>query len=813
MVVCVDSSLKNVIIVSVPEDATQRIDEQHAVPNIDKDHEDLHDEDPYIDEHQEDLHKEDSSLTEHQEEDVSSIDESFQEEEKNIATVRAECDTIDPKEYVERIEKLEELLQKSEKLRAAMKLKHKRLQRKSAIRIARLQNEVRMKKAFPATIEQLLNADQIQLLQCQYKKIPKWCNASLTKAYQLKFACGYSGYRELLNQGFPLPSLRTLNRKLENLKFQSGILHEVFDFLNIKVSQFKDARSKDCLIVLDEISITSGTVFDTSTNTYLGRVTLPEHDKNEVATHGLVFMLAGIGHRWKQNVAYYYTGPRTNGSAYRQIILSLIENAEAIGLFVHGIISDMGAPNQAMWKSFNIRVSKYSDSNKCPHPLDSRRDLFFFHDSSHALKNFKEGMLNHDFITIPDKYVEKHNLPTNKAVSKHFQELLDAQKDLPLSLAPKLREEYLDRGKHFQKMRVKSACNVLSHEVGTALKFLAEEHSKPEYQTTSWLVEKVAHWFKLLSARKAPFALSKGRLEKYNEAIQFLYEFIDLITSVTFGVKASWKPFQTGIILTTKSFIELSAYLIDEKNYEYVLGGRFTQDCLENLFSVLRSKHSILNALQFKNNLKIVTISHYMRRISTSNYNQDDRDFIPDFLDLIPKVTKQIKTTETIPNEIVPDAMHSQITLKEVDRNILNHVAGYIISSIIKNQKTCKECVQCVGSKKADLTTYNRLTSVRCYKTETLFFVNKQTFMFFMEMEQIFRSYVDSNTENSTNLHTFFTQKFNNISYLVPDCHKLKSKIISRYALFRLKINSKKLKPQRKSLFSSKTMAMHYRAN
>jgi len=47
--------------------------------------------------------------------------------------------------------------------------------------------------------------------------------------------CGNNGYEELLKQNIPLPSLRTLRRRLQNLKFSTGILHEVFKFLRIKI--------------------------------------------------------------------------------------------------------------------------------------------------------------------------------------------------------------------------------------------------------------------------------------------------------------------------------------------------------------------------------------------------------------------------------------------------------------------------------------------------------------------------------------------------------------------------------------------------
>lgn len=103
-------------------------------------------------------------------------------------------------------------------------------------------------------------------------------------------------------------------------------------------------------------------------------------------------------------------------------------------------------------------------------------------------------------------------------------------------------------------------------------------------------------------------------------------EFIELISSLKFGNKDEWKSFQKGIVISTLSYIELTSFLLNERQYSFVLGGRFTQDCLENLFSVLRMKNSTLNAVQLKNNLKLTTISHYMRSISCGNYN-DDRVF------------------------------------------------------------------------------------------------------------------------------------------------------------------------------------------
>lgn len=75
----------------------------------------------------------------------------------------------------------------------------------------------------PKVIKKILNRDQIKLLTGEYKKMPRWSNETIHKALKYKFTCGRSCYEEL-SRDLPLPLLRTLSRRLETLKFTSGIL-------------------------------------------------------------------------------------------------------------------------------------------------------------------------------------------------------------------------------------------------------------------------------------------------------------------------------------------------------------------------------------------------------------------------------------------------------------------------------------------------------------------------------------------------------------------------------------------------------------
>lgn len=188
------------------------------------------------------------------------------------------------------------------KLRAAQK-KVKRLQVKLSAETF-LNKETKSFKLLSG----VFNADQIYALDHNVK-YKKWSNETVKKALTLKFSCGNNGYQQLLKEKIPLPSLRTLSRRLESLKFSPGILDEVFEFLALKVSGMS-SHEKNCAITLDEMAITSSNIFDPSSKQYIGDVTLPQH--KGIAKNALVVMLGGITSRWKQTIAYHFTGMYIN---------------------------------------------------------------------------------------------------------------------------------------------------------------------------------------------------------------------------------------------------------------------------------------------------------------------------------------------------------------------------------------------------------------------------------------------------------------------------------------------------------------------
>lgn len=337
-------------------------------------------------------------------------------------------------------------------------------------------------------------------------------------------------------------------------------------------------------------------------------------------------------------------------------------------------------------------------------------------------------------------------------------------------------------------MKVSTSTNVISHSVSSALKFLADVLNKPEYLTTAWFFDQIEKWFYLMTSRHPSCALSKYNTDVYNESIQFLNDFIYLFSNIEVGYKKLWKPSQSGVRISTQSMLEVQSYLLESKNYWFVLTSRFSQDCLENLFSVLRSKQIVPNAVQVKNNLKLICISQYLKKSGSSSYDEDDREFLAGFLDST-RAKKPSYENVQLPLHVNTSAFnpsHSEL-------NSLYNICGYILQSIIKTSKTCTNCISAAGSKTPIHASFTKFSILKRFREHSLYFCNEALFCFFLEMETIFKKYISIVSKQNINLKDFFLNEMSSLSTSInlPDCHKLKSKIIKRFVIFRLKMNVK----------------------
>ncbi|XP_064468717.1 uncharacterized protein LOC135382992 [Ornithodoros turicata] len=260
----------------------------------------------------------------------------------------------------------------------------------------------------------------------------------------------------------------------------------------------------------------------------------------------------------------------------------------------------MGGGNMAIWRLCSICATRYGlPKTMCPHPCGGGRSLHFLADAPHLLKNLRGHLIRQQKILLDADTVRKNNLPTNEVSLKYIRELCEIDEKHSLKLAPRLKLKHLS-GNHFDKMNVSTACALFSHSVAAALKLLVE-HRKIDVTalTTAWFLEQVFKWFSLMTSRTPTMALSDMCPEKGKEAKLFLLEFMEMFRKLSIIDKnrtnPTWKPVQSGVIITTTTALKRELY-VTERGLKFLLLGRFSQDSLENLFSVVRTRTPVPRA-------------------------------------------------------------------------------------------------------------------------------------------------------------------------------------------------------------------------
>ncbi|XP_035221318.1 uncharacterized protein LOC118205365 [Stegodyphus dumicola] len=180
----------------------------------------------------------------------------------------------------------------------------------------------------------------------------------------------------------------------------------------------------------------------------------------------------------------------------------------------------------------------------------------------------------------------------------------------------------------------------------------------------------------------------KNQDEKFN----ILLKFIHVTETVQFG--KAWKPFQTGIIMSTLSVVKLSKELFSE-GFTFFLPGRLTQDALENAFSQIRRKLGAKpTALQAKRALKLVCLSQFISDINNPNYCSESDHSLFDASELEVAIRKEV--LHPISNSVVPSTS-SAVAVKRrlppaVEENDIHYIAGAIYNKLLKKKSICENC-------------------------------------------------------------------------------------------------------------------------
>lgn len=137
-------------------------------------------------------------------------------------------------------------------------------------------------------------------------------------------------------------------------------------------------------------------------------------------------------------------------------------------------------------------------------------------------------------------------------------------------------------------------------------------------------------------------------------------------------------------------------------------------------------------------------------------------------------------------------------SLPEMDlysKNSIYYVAGYIVRGILKkNMKCCvNNCLVNYVLEENPEEEYSRLTELRDFTHNALLYVNKEMFLFFAEMGNIFISNFNDLIKIEKNLAVVLQNLMIKINSSI-ECEILKKNLIKKFSMFCLRISSKKRK-------------------
>lgn len=136
-----------------------------------------------------------------------------------------------------------------------------------------------------------------------------------------------------------------------------------------------------------------------------------------------------------------------------------------------------------------------------------------------------------------------------------------------------------------------------------------------------------------MSSRHPIVALSHFDLTKHKEAVTTLELACATFSRMNKGVTAHWKPSQAGLLGSTTVVLRLSEVLLAKPGCLYPLTSRLIQDCLENVFSLVRLKKPVPSAYDVKCALKAICVSQFLHTPKSSSYNIDDSSYLVDIFD------------------------------------------------------------------------------------------------------------------------------------------------------------------------------------
>jgi hypothetical protein len=118
-------------------------------------------------------------------------------------------------------------------------------------------------------LEKLFEPEQVRILKRGTSKGVNWSNECIRRSLKMYLTYGTTGYNELKQQNYPLPSIRTLQRRMQSFKCMPTLHNTIFNLLEIK-AQCLLPEERHAVLLIDEMAIKPGLQFDNNSGEIVG---------------------------------------------------------------------------------------------------------------------------------------------------------------------------------------------------------------------------------------------------------------------------------------------------------------------------------------------------------------------------------------------------------------------------------------------------------------------------------------------------------------------------------------------------------------
>lgn len=501
-----------------------------------------------------------------------------------------------------------------------------------------------------------------------------------------------------LQKSWCLPTVRTLQKVIENWEINPGLSDFLFSVLSMKANSMLP-KSKECVLCVDEMSLKSFLFYNFKKDEIVGFHNTGYFKTYELAKSVMVVMIRGLNDSWKQPIGYFFVASSCTGYNLENVIFKYISRLDSISINIKVIISDLGSNFKKFADQLNV-------THETPYFNVGDNEIVFMFDPNHLLKATRNNFFKYRFKS-----------GTKVAEKIHFQNFYKYDKSSHDRLAPKLTEVHMNPNK-FQKMKVKFAAQTFSHTVVAGMGTLISCQQLPNTAIdTINFIDSMDKLFDIFNSQPMSRDISNKEGENDYNVKRYCLPFtksdfqIDFLNSMEeyfqnlqlqnfsalqniwvninecFNVKFinAWLISIAGLKRLYHNLSKTNSSLL--KLYTY----RLNQDCLEKFFGNIRNQNrNCINptCIQFQRTFKKLFCLNYLEYNEDANCIQDFDEVLTSLGDIPAYELKTLfpeKNPVVIPLSICDTDNYKSLNIPK--QNALTYICDYLISQCLKKHE------------------------------------------------------------------------------------------------------------------------------